>query len=157
MQDLNQRLRLPPRGGSKQRKLKQSFSWPGVDRTTKSLAYAQVRWIIKGRRGVISQMHHYFLQPMYTLRFYTSFQVSRIFMQIQNLGFPPGLRDTGHCIFMKPFFLSQLSIKIFFNSHSKRINISFYSQKTFFCKTAMCIINCLLGRQREIFSFFNLE
>lgn len=152
LQDLNQRLRLPPRGGSKQHKLKQSFSWPWVDRRTKPHAYAQVRWIIKGRLGVISQipMHHYFLKPMYTLRFYASFQV-RIFTRIQNLGFPPELQDTGHYLY-ETIFSSTAIYKIFFNSHSKRINISFYSQKTFFYKTAMCIIYCLLGRQR--FSLF---
>lgn len=133
-QDLNQRLRLPPRGGSKQHKLKQSFSWPGADRTTKSHAYVQVRWIIKGRLGVISQMHHYFLQPMYTLRFYTSFQVSRIFMQIQNLGFPPGLRDTGHCIFMKPFFLPQLSTKSFSIATRKELTFLFILRKPFFVR-----------------------
>lgn len=116
---------------------------------------ARVRWIIKGRLGVISQipMHHYFLQPMYTLRFYTSFQVSRIFTQIQNLVFPPGLQDTGHCIFMKPFFLPQLSIKSFSIATRKELTFLFILRKLFLIRQ-QCALYTVFQAGKQRFSLF---
>lgn len=158
-QDLKRRLILPPRGETKQHTTMQQrskFLTPWVDVVTKSHTMHtpdRPRWISRKIACYFSNtldlrlflcypaMYHFYCYQYIPWDFIFSFEVCTILMQIQNLGFPPGLQDAVCCIFMKMFVLHG-HLKSHFSIHMcyKTINMSFDSQKFSF-KVVMCIIN----------------